>query len=86
MKPRYTFAVIVDTNEHWREWVSEKVYNTKPRTVTSDKFTLRDIEYKKVQNISDIRGERFDGIIEHEEAIYNAEYNEIKKCISVTLL
>jgi hypothetical protein len=75
----------VDTNEDWKQWVSDKVYGTKNAKVTANRFTLRDIEYKKVQSITEIRGERFDGIIEHETALLNPEYSDIKKCIMPTL-
>lgn len=84
-KHRHSFAVIVSHHVHWQQWVSDKVYGTHTKDVRVDRFTLRDIEYKKIQYISDTRGWKFDGIIEHELAKDNPVYYEIMKIIECTI-
>lgn len=80
--PRYTYAVVVNTNDDWQRWVAEKVYGNKPYLVNTDNFILRDIRYTKISMEKDIRGCIYDGVIIHQNAIYNDEYITIMESIS----
>ena len=87
IQPKYIFAVIVETQHDWRNWVSNKVYGSHTTTqITSNNFMLREIKYVKIQNETDTCGWRFNGIIESENAKYNTDYDLIMDIIEVCLL
>jgi len=83
---RYKFAVLVDSNESWRNWVAKKVYRNKPASITMNRFTLRDIEYIKVLTPESVRGFKFDAIIEDFGATQNPNYHQIINSIRVCFL
>jgi hypothetical protein len=85
MSKQYRFAVVVDTNDNWKRWVSEKVYGSNAIDVYAKKFTLRNIEYVKVQSESDCIGYRFDGIVYHPNAKNNPNYDDIQRSIAPCL-
>ena len=87
IQPKYTFAVIVETQHDWRNWVSNKVYGSHTTTqITSNNFILRDIKYVKIQNEIDLRGWRFDGVITTDNAQYNSNYDLILSLVETCLL
>lgn len=84
-KSKYTIAVVVDTVQNWRNWVSEIVYDSKPAQISSNRFTLREFEFIRIRTTTDLRGCRFDGIVVTDVSINNSEYDEIMNLISVNM-